>query len=105
MSIEASSIDVPDLGEAAAVGSPLFSGPDALPFVGNLKVKLTAVLGEAELSVADLTALRQGSTLALDRLIDQPIDLVAEGHVVAQGTLVAVGDCFGVRITRPARAA
>lgn len=105
MTIEARPIEVPELQAEPATGTPLFSGSDALPFVGQLKVKLTAMLGQAELSVAELTALRQGATLALDRLVDQPIDLLAEGHVVAQGTLVAVGDNFGIRLTRPARLA
>lgn len=102
MPTETHEIDVPELEVAKPTGAPLFKGANALPFVGSLKVRVTAQLGKAEISVADLTALREGSTLALDRMVDAPIDLIAEGHVVAQGTLVAVGEYFGLRITHPA---
>ena len=37
--------------------------------------------------------------LALDRALDQPLDVLLDGHVVARGTLVAVGDHFGLRLT------
>lgn len=99
MNTETQAIDLPTLVEEASSGQPLFSGQAALPFLGNLKVRLTAQLGATEISVAELTALQKGATLSLDRLLDQPIDLMAEGHLVAQGTLVAVGDNFGLRIT------
>lgn len=92
------SVDLPEL-KASPSGSPLFASAQALPFLDQLKVKLTARLGEAEMTVEELTALQAGSTVSLDRLLDQPIDLLAEGHVVAQGTLVAVGEHFGLRIT------
>lgn len=97
MNIETQAIDLPNLGNEP-VGAPLFSGQSALPFLGQLKVRLTARLGDAELSVDELTALQKGSTVTLDRFLDQPIDLLAEGHIVAQGTLVAVGEHFGLRI-------
>ena len=106
MTVETKEISLPTLGGTpAAAGKPLFSGAEALPFLGGLKVRLTAQLGGTDITVAELTALQAGSTLALDRLLDQPIDLIAEGHVVAQGTLVAVGEHFGLRITAAPKAA
>lgn len=99
MNAETQAINLPELTEEASSGQALFTGPAVLPFLGNLKVRLTAQLGAADISVAELTALQKGATLSLDKLLDQPIDLMAEGHVVAQGTLVAVGDNFGLRIT------
>lgn len=99
MTTETHPIELPTLVEEAPAGQALFPGQSALPFLGTLKVRLSAQLGTTEITVAELTALQKGATLSLDRLLDQPIDLVAEGHVVAQGTLVAVGDHFGLRIT------
>lgn len=104
MTPQTQSVDLPDL-KASPSGAPLFSSTQVLPFLDQLKVKLTARLGEAELTVEELTALQAGSTVSLDRLLDQPIDLLAEGHIVAQGTLVAVGDNFGLRITSAPRSA
>jgi flagellar motor switch protein FliN/FliY len=96
---QAQTVDLPTLSDEADSGSPLFTGTSAMPFLGQLKVKLAARLGNAEMSVAELTALQKGGTIKLDRLLDQPIELLVEGHVVAQGSLVAVGEHFGLRIT------
>lgn len=101
----AKGIEIPTLDETAVTGTPLLSSAQLLPFLGGVKVRVTARLGEAELSVQELSDLRAGSTVTLDRLVDQPVDLIVEGHVVAQGTLVAAGDHFGVRITHAPKAA
>jgi len=62
-------------------------------------------VGEVETSVSELLQLKQGSVLALDRLVDEPLDVLVDQHVVARGVLVAVGEHFGVRITEAAIAA
>ena len=105
MNMEAKAIELPALTSSDGQGSALLAGAQALPFVGHLKVKLTARIGEAELSLAELMALKAGSTVDLGRALTQPVDLLAEGHVIAQGTLVAVGDCFGLRLTSAPRTA
>jgi len=71
----------------------------AWPFLGAVKVRLAVRLGGTEVSVADLMDLKQGSVLELDQLVDEPLDVMIDGHIVARGTLVAVGDHFGVRIS------
>lgn len=65
----------------------------------HLKVQLTVSVGSAELTVGELLAARAQQVLRLDRGMDQPVDVLLEGQVVARGILVAVGDQFGVRIT------
>lgn len=99
MNLDTRTIDLPPLNESTGDGQPLLTPAAALPFLGHLKVKLSARLGQADMTVDELFALKSGATIGLDRLLNQPIDLLAEGHVVAQGTLVAVGEHFGLRIT------
>lgn len=99
MTKQTNELDLPTLSNEAGTGAAPFAGAQSLPFLGGLKVRLTAQLGSAELTVAELGALKLGATLKLDRLVNQPVDLLAEGHVVAQGTLVAMDEHFGVRIT------
>ena len=81
--------------------APLLSS-DPNPKVANplhhVKAHLTVRVGTAELSVGELLGAHEQQVLRLDRRVDEPIDLVLEGHVVARGVLVAVGDFFGVRI-------
>ena len=71
----------------------------ALPFLGAVQVRVSVRVGCAQASVADLLAMKQGAVLALDRLVEQPLDVLVHDHVVARGMLVAVGEHFGVRIT------
>lgn len=64
-----------------------------------IRTRLQVHVGEAELSVGELLAAKEHQVLILDRAVDQSVDLVLEGHVVARGQLVAVDGCFAVRIT------
>jgi flagellar motor switch protein FliN/FliY len=83
-------------GESHGKVAPL---GERLDLVGHVKVKLTAVLGGAELSVAKLFALTPNEVLELDRAVDAPVDIRLNDKVIARGALVAVGDNFGVRIS------
>jgi flagellar motor switch protein FliN len=70
-----------------------------LPFLGSVMVRVSVRVGSAEVSVADLLKMEQGAVLQLDRLVEEPLDVIVDGSVVARGTLIAVGEHFGVRIT------
>jgi flagellar motor switch protein FliN len=65
----------------------------------DIKAQLQVCVGEATMTVGELLAAKQGHVIALDRGIDQVVDVLLEGRVVARGQLVAVDDVFGVRIT------
>jgi flagellar motor switch protein FliN/FliY len=89
----------------AGEGTPLpllGSQVELLGTLRNLKVKVTVCIGGTELTVGELLAARAQQVLPLDRTIEQPVDVLLEGQVVARGTLVAVEERFGVRITEVA---
>jgi flagellar motor switch protein FliN/FliY len=65
----------------------------------QVSVRLSARVGETELTLGELTAARAGDVLTLDRLVEQPIDLLLNDSVVARGVLVAIDDHFAVRLT------
>lgn len=75
----------------------------ALPAAANplhaVKVQLQVCVGQASMTVGQLLGAREHEVLALDRNVEQPVDLLLEGRVVARGQLVAVDGRFGVRIT------
>jgi flagellar motor switch protein FliN/FliY len=71
---------------------------ERLDLIEHVNVRLVVTLGEAEMNVARLFSLGAGDVVALDRDVDAPVDLRLNGKVVARGTLVAVGDRFGVRV-------
>lgn len=98
-------IELPALASAATPASPVampqLAATAAEP--GNplhgIRTRLTVVLGSVELTVGELMGAKEQQVLQLDRSIEQPVDVMLEGQVIARGLLVAVGDNFGVRIT------
>jgi flagellar motor switch protein FliN/FliY len=67
--------------------------------VQQVKVPAQAVLGTAELSLADLASLGEGSIIELQKLAGEPVDFVVAGEIVARGEVVVIDENFGIRIT------
>lgn len=88
-----------ELDEAPAVETrgPALSKPD-LALVGHVPVSLSVVVGEAQITMERLFALKAGEVIAMAQDVDQPVTVLLNGRAVATGELVAVGDQFGVRI-------
>lgn len=71
--------------------------------IETVSVTLEAFLGEARMTVAELTALKDSSVVPLDAALNQSVELRLNGVAVARGELVAVGDSFAVRLTEIAK--
>ena len=67
--------------------------------IDTVSVEVEAVVGDARLTVGELTRLTPGATLSLDAALNRPVSLRLEGREIARGELVAVDDRFGVRLT------
>ncbi|MBU0630546.1 MAG: flagellar motor switch protein FliN [Candidatus Margulisbacteria bacterium] len=67
--------------------------------MGDIPIGVTVELGNAELSLKEILELSEGSIIELNRLAGEPLDLKVGGQLVAQGEVVAVDDCYGLRIT------
>ncbi len=65
----------------------------------DLKVSLTAELGKTTVPLEQLLQLGPGSVVELDRAIDSPVELMAQGVPVACGDVVVVDDRFAIRIS------
>ena len=74
------------------------SAPDLAP-VFDVPVNISAVLGKAHLSVAQLLKLTQGSVLELDRKVGEAIDIYVNNRLVARGEVVVVDERLGVTMT------
>lgn len=66
--------------------------------ISGLKLNLEAIIGTAELTVKELFDLQSGSIVELDQSIETLITLRLDGKAIAYGSLVVVGDNFGIRI-------
>ena len=74
-------------------------GYDNLRILENIEVNLTVEVGSAELKIRDLLRLNDGSVIELDRLAGYPLDILANGTMIAKGEVVMVGERFGIRFS------
>ena len=75
------------------------AGFENLRVLENIEVELTVVVGSAEMKIRDLLRLNEGSVIELDRLAGDPLDILANGTIIAKGEVVMVGERFGIRFS------
>lgn len=66
----------------------------------NVRLRLDVVLGRSDISLAKLLELKSGTTLALNKLAGEPVDIELNGQIVAKGEIVVVDDSYGIQITQ-----
>ncbi len=87
---------VDNSGEPANEKKP---GKENLRVLENIDVALTVEVGGAEIKIKELLRLGEGSVVELDRLAGDPLDILANGTMIAKGEVVMVGERYGVRFT------
>jgi flagellar motor switch protein FliN/FliY len=65
----------------------------------DLPVKVMVELGRTRMSIGELLALHKGSVIELNVHAGDPLDLVVNGCLIAQGEVVIVNDRYGIRLT------
>lgn len=67
----------------------------------SVKACVEVRVGQFQMTVSDLLSIKENQVIPLEQALEQEIDLLVNGKVVARGNLVAVGDNFAVKITTP----
>ena len=97
----------PLVGAASAAQFEQFSdaapNPSAndvnLDMILDVAVTLSMEVGRARIPIRNLLQLNQGSVVELERAAGEPLDVYANGTLIAHGEVVVVNDRFGVRLT------
>lgn len=74
-------------------------GEIRLDAILDVPVTVSMEIGRSRISIRNLLQLNQGSVVELDRLAGEPMDVLVNGTLVAQGEVVVVNDKFGIRLT------
>ena len=95
-------IHLAPLDGTAHRGAPaLAPSPSAdLERLNDVGLELTVEVGRTRMTLGQALALGPGSVITLDRLADQPVDLLVNGMPVARGEVVVIDDVFGLRVTQ-----
>lgn len=92
----------------APVNAALFPSltPGSVPGANNdidmildIPVQLTVELGRTRIPIKQILQLAQGSVIELDALAGEPMDVLVNGCLIAQGEVVVVNEKFGIRLT------
>lgn len=67
--------------------------------LGAVDLDISIELGRTEILIEEILKLREGSVVALDRTAGDPVDIVANGRLVARGELLVIDGKFGVRLS------
>ena len=97
--VEAAADESQAVNEQAAAPKNEKVSVENLRVLENIEVNLTVVVGGTELKIRDLLRLNEGSVIELDRLAGDPLDILANGIVIAKGEVVMIGERFGIRFT------
>lgn len=79
---------------------PTTEGQIQVDVLQNIPVTLSIEVGRASIKIRDLMRLSQGSVVELDRMAGEPLDLLVNNTVVAQGEVVLINERYGIRLTR-----
>ena len=70
-----------------------------LDLILDIPVQLTVELGRTKIPIRHILQLAQGSVVELEALAGEPMDVLVNGYLIAQGEVVVVNDKFGIRLT------
>ncbi len=80
-------------------GSTKAATHNDIDFILDIPVQLTVELGRTKIAIKNLLQLAQGSVVELDGMAGEPMDVLVNGCLIAQGEVVVVNDKFGIRLT------
>ena len=96
----------PPSGEAvpasfASLAASNSSVPNAhdIQMILDIPVQLTVELGRTRVPIRSILQLGEGSVVELEAMAGEPMDVLVNGYLIAQGEVVVVNDKFGIRLT------
>ncbi|MES2770543.1 MAG: flagellar motor switch protein FliN [Pseudomonadota bacterium] len=106
MSEQAAAESASAVVQPAAIFPPLNGGGDAkasmmseLDMILDIPIQLSVELGRTKVTIKNLLQLAHGSVVELDAMAGEPMDVLVNGTLIAQGEVVIVNDKFGIRLT------
>ena len=85
----------PSFGGTAGAGGMM----NELDMILDIPVQITVELGRTKITIKNLLQLAHGSVVELDAMAGEPMDVLVNGTLIAQGEVVVVNDKFGIRLT------
>lgn len=95
--VEKVQVQTPDFQELTDQG--ISDVPRNLDLIMDVPLEFTVVLGKSKRTIKDILSLGAGSVVELDKMTDEPLEILVNGKLVAEGEVVVINESFGIRIT------
>jgi flagellar motor switch protein FliN len=99
----AQGLDVPKILAAGRPATPNGQAANApqgnIDMVLDIPVQMSVELGRKKVPIKQVLELKPGSVVELDSMAGEPIDVLVNGYLIAQGEMVVVNGKFGIRLT------
>ncbi len=95
----AEQVSQPQFANFSAPAAQLSGPGNDINMILDIPVQLTVELGRTRIPIKHILQLAQGSVVELDALAGEPMDVLVNGYLIAQGEVVVVNDKFGIRLT------
>lgn len=79
--------------------SPTSKQPRNIDLIMDVPIEVSVILGRSNKTIKEILELSSGSLIELDKYVEEPVDILVNGKMIAQGEVVVVNENFGVRIT------
>lgn len=96
---QTSTVEKPQVFTEFTPKNKLHETHNDIDFILDIPVQLTVELGRTKIAIKNLLQLAQGSVVELDGMAGEPMDVLVNGCLIAQGEVVVVNDKFGIRLT------
>ena len=87
-----------------AVTGRAIAAPANLNLVMDVELNVTLRFGQRKLTLREVLDLTSGSVVELDRQVEEPVELLLDGVVIARGEAVVIDGNYGLRVTEVSRA-
>lgn len=89
----------PAQGEASSSANDEGDARANMDLVMQIPVTLSMEIGRTQMRIEDLLNLSRGSVVELERMVDEPLDVLVNGTLIAHAEAVVVDGRFGIRLT------
>lgn len=85
--------------EAEKINEKEHLSPSDINLIMDVPLEITVELGSTKKLIRDILEFSAGTLLELDKLSGEPVDILVNGKVIANGEVIVIDESFGVRIT------
>jgi flagellar motor switch protein FliN/FliY len=87
-----------DAAQTATESESAFIDPSSLKLVLDVELNVSLRFGQCQMPLSNVLELASGSVIELDRAVDEPVELILDGKVIARGEAVIVDGNYGLRV-------